>query len=230
MPRQRKRLRSFYLKGILPLFLLGASSCQETSSQMEAHVQSSMRQRPVVTIVPIIDSTSHTYSWNLSDELTSQLHYRLSQKDRFYLTDFSQAHARIRNLNDSQNPFGPDFSWVKKAFHGDEFVAFLELVEHQEVLRKDSSKKTDPNQCSADFNMSMRIRVFDLRGKEVKVILQELVHSTHFIPRQYTQRNSPILSWKEEGFHTSALGLAHGGMIKEVASRLEDYIVIHTKS
>ena len=118
---------------------------------------------------------------------------------------------------------------MKKSFQGDQFVVFLELVEHEEVYKQDRKKTADISECSADLNMSMRVRVFDLRGTEPKIVLQEMVHDSHFIPRQFTQTNFYQVPWGHESFSISPIGLAHAEFTKEIASRLEDYIVMSAK-
>lgn len=214
----------------LPLLALIAAGCDDEQSQQVAYQQAPVAAKPVVTIVPVIDNTSSGFSWNVSDEMTTALYHRLSQRDNFYLVDLNQAKLKTRKLHESQNPFGTEISWVKKAFSGDEFVVFMELIEHHEVLRQDRKRSMDPKTCAADLNLSMRVRVFDTRGKEVKVVLQELVHNSHFVPKQFTHVNFQQVKWGEEGFSISPVGLAHNDFIKEISGRLEDYISLSVKS
>ena len=187
------------------------------------------QEKPIVSIVPVIDNTKSDYDWSLSDELSSTIYYRLAQQDNFFIVDAPQVRAKTKKLKEGENPFGPDISWVKKAFQGDDFVVFLELVEHEEVYKQDRKKTADPQECSADLNMSMRVRVFDLRGTEPKTVLQELVHDSHFIPRQFTQANFYQVPWGHASFSISPIGLAHAEFTKEIASRLEDYILMSSK-
>ncbi len=214
----------------LPLFALIAGGCDDQNGQSSAYTQTPVKARPVVTIVPMIDSTNNALSWNLSDEMTTALYHRMSRQDQFYLVDLNQAKVKTRKLHDSQNPFGSDISWVKKAFAGDEFVVFMELIEHHEMLRQDRARTMDPKTCAADLNLGMRVRVFDTRGKEVKVVLQEIIHNSHFVPRQYTHVNFTQAKWGDEGFSISPVGLAHNDFIKDIAERLEDYILLSAKS
>src|SRR5579871_4477389 len=159
--------RTLFSLTCLALFV---TACDDQHSNSAVYHETAPK-KPVVTMIPVIDSTEKQYSWDLSNELSALIHYQLSQKDQFYLVDITDARLKTKHLIDAQNPFGTDVSWIKKAFQGHEFVAFLELVEHEEVLRQDRQKKTDPKACAADLKMSMRVRVFDLRGKETKAIL-----------------------------------------------------------
>ena len=74
--------------------------------------------------------------------------------------------------------------------------------------------------------MTMRVRVFDVRGNEPKVILQELVQNSHFIPRQFTSEHFYQASWGTENFQITPVGLAHAKFTKELASRIGEYVLL----
>jgi hypothetical protein len=211
------------------LLALIAGGCVDNQNNSQAYHQSAGQHKPIVSVVPIIDNTNNDYPWNLSDELSSSIYYRLAQRDRVSINKVSQVRAKTKQIVDGQNPFGLDISWVKNVFHGDQFVVFLELVEHEEIPKQSRKRPTDPQNCSADLNMNMRIRVLDLRENEPKVILQEFVRDSHFIPRPFTQANFFQVAWGDECFNISPLGLAHANFTKEIASRIEDYILIASK-
>lgn len=211
----------------LSLLALIAGGCDDSmQNQSQAYQQHPSPAKPTVSIVPVIDNTQNDYSWNLSDELSCSIYTRIAQKDQITVNKSSQVRNKAKNIAAGQNPFGPDISWMKKIFQSDPFVVFLELIEHEEVPQQNRKKPTDAQKCSADLNMSMRIRVVDLRDKEPKIILQELVHDSHFIPRPFTQDNFFQVSWEDDCFNISPVGLAHSSFTKEIASRIEDYILI----
>jgi hypothetical protein len=216
--------------GLVLSLALFATGCHDSSQETSVLHESGAPLKPVVTVVPVIDSTKHDLSWNLSDELTNAIDYRLETNDNVYLVEPAKTRASIRKLKETYNPFAMDTSWVKKTFNNEEFVVFLELIDHEEVLRQDKKNLADPQHCSADLNMSMRVRVFDLRGDQPHVILQELVRHTHFVPRQFTQVNFYQASWGEESFSISPIGLAHAEFIEEIAERIEDYILLASNS
>jgi hypothetical protein len=222
---------SRFMLGISSLALIaGGCDGDNNSSNTQAYHQTPTQSKPTVSIVPVIDNTKSSYDWSLSDELSSELYYRLSQQDRLFLVDAPKVRAKTKKLKGKDDPFGPDISWVKNAFQGDEFVVFLELVEHEEVIEQNRKKPSHPKNCNADLNMSMRIRVFDLHGKEPKIILQELLHDTHFIPRQFTQENFYQVPWGDESYSISPIGLAHAKFTNELADRIEDYILLSSRN
>ncbi|MBI2810761.1 MAG: hypothetical protein HYX67_08040 [Candidatus Melainabacteria bacterium] len=213
----------------LSVLSLIAVGCDDTNKNTSQAYEQKSNSKPVVSVVPIIDNTKNSYEWNLSDELSSSLYYRFAQQDTLFLEKASAVRAKTRKLAEGQNPFGPDITWVKKAFQGDDFVVFLELVEHEEVYKQNKKKPVDNSETSADLNMSMRVRVFDVRDNEPKVILQELIHDSHFIPRPFTEANFYQVAWGHESFSVSPIGLAHAQFVKEIATRLEDYILMAKK-
>lgn len=205
------------------LFLVLAlvTGCNLNLIPLEDHKQQTQAAlKPVVAIAPVIDSTEEDSIWSLSDEFTYCINHQLAQKNHLSLMDLD------KTLVLSQNPFGQDVSWIKKVFSHHGFVVFLELVEHNEVARQDDKKTIDSKKCSAELLMTMRVRVFDLRKDEPKVVLQELVHESHFIPRPFTRSNFQQEKWGHEMFTISPMGLAHSQFIKHICNRLEDYVLL----
>lgn len=208
----------------LSLALLAAAGCKNQNEQATLFEQEkNVSLKPIVAVVPIMDRTANNIPWNLSDELTSSIYRRLASDERLYLVNMQKTLAVLKKLGPGNNPFGADLAWIKRAFREDEFVAFLELLEHEEIP-VNAQKASSLENCSAELNTSIRVRVFDLRGKEAKIVLQELIHDTNFIPRQFTQSNFYQVAWGKDGYEISPLGLAHEQLTKEISSRIEDYI------
>jgi hypothetical protein len=207
---------------------LTLTGCRNSSENGQAAHQSHSASRPLVAIVPVINNTkSDEYAWSLSDEFTSSIFSCLAQGP-LYLDHLGKVREMVKKCKEMQNPFGTNTSWIKKAFENEQFVVFLELVEHEEILKRDRriEIEIDPKTCPADLKLCMRIRAFDLRGEVPRVILQELVNNSHFIPKQFTKVNFQQVAWGDENFNFSPLGLAHWEFAKEIATRIEDYIRI----
>jgi hypothetical protein len=220
---------SRFILSISVLALITAGCDDDNTGSTQAYHQAPERTKPIVTIVPVIDNTKNNYDWNLSDELSSSLYERLSQQNHLHIVDVPKVRAKIKKLGEKNNPFSSEISWVKNVFQGDEFVVFLELVEHEEVIHQNRKKPSDPQNCNADLNISMRVRAFDLRGEEPKVILQELMHDTHFIPRAFTQENFYQVTWGDPSYSISPVGLAHAKFTRELADHIEDYVLMSSK-
>lgn len=211
----------------LPLLSLALCSCHNDDSASVSQIyQVPIESQPIVAVVPVIDNTKTSYDWNLSDELSSSIYAHLAERDHLRLVSSSKVRLKTKPLLEKNNPFDSDISWIKKNFRDEEFVVFLELVEHEEVLADARKKKPDPEKSSAELRMSLRIRAFDLRGSEPVVVLQELATDTYFIHPQFNQVNFYQVSWKDPTFEMSPVGLAHEKFTKEIARRIDDYILL----
>jgi hypothetical protein len=125
-------------------------------------------------------------------------------------------------LNAENNPFIDNIDWMKTAFDT-EYVAFMELLDHREVPILSGNDEESP----ANLKIALRLRVVDLKGKTPHVILQEIINANHYVPKQFTQSMFGHVYWGHEIYSISPTGLAHGQLIKEIASRVEDYILIN---
>lgn len=200
------------------------TGCQKDSSTLSMHSQN-QDFVPSVAVAPVIDSSGSELSWNLSDEITYSLSSRLVQKCRMQVTDPQRTKSQIKKSKIHDNPFGDDLSWVKKTFTSDDFVVFIEVIEHEEQLRSgDASRSLES--LSADLVLALRLRIVDLRKENPQVILQEIIQDSHFIPRQFTKYNFHQAPWNSEEFSITPVGIAHALLIKELSSRIEDYILL----
>lgn len=200
--------------------------CQREQNRSETGLQEQPSiKKPLVAVVPMMDHSKSNIPWSLSEELSSLVYEKLSQAGDLYLLDPRKTDVNTRRLKENQNPFGADISWVKKSFPQNEFVVFLELVEHEEIPSAFASEDMSKD-ISSDLNMIVRIRVFDVRGLKPSVVLQELVQHTHHLPRQFTQANFVQVPWGDEMYAISPLGMAHSQLTQEIAKQVEDYILM----
>lgn len=212
-------MRAFFFSSLILACLL--SSCRQEENQ--AFLGKSSTTKPVVAIVPVFDNSESGLGWDLSDELTYSLTSRLATRNKIAVVDPQRARIKTRKLKSIHNPFGNDLSWLKQAFASEDFIVFLELIEHREYL-KDVPEASLPENRAAELELGMRVRILDLRGNQPKIVLQEIIQDSHFIPKQFTSYNFDQSPWNSEGFNISPVGIAHTLLIKELCSRIEDYI------
>ncbi|MBI3211996.1 MAG: hypothetical protein HYZ47_04880 [Simkania negevensis] len=184
------------------------------------------RAKPSVALVPVFDRSEATVGWNLSEEFTDHLRQRFLKKNQFYLATPEEVNEKTTKLSQDQNPFTNHYSWVKETFSGQEFVIFVELIEHDIHPKKLQENFLDKISPSSEISISMRVRVFDLREEEPAIILQEIVHQDHLIPQPSDLAKEDPEKWKKLIFNFSPLGLAHLQIAKEVSTRIEDYILV----
>jgi hypothetical protein len=177
------------------------------------------RAKPVLAIAPMIDTTSFDAPWSLSEEITSMVAQRVGQTGQIFV---------VPREDDAfaENPFGQDLSWIKREFHEQEFVVFLELVEHEAVPANKTKKNLSAQEVSTNLNMAVRLRAVDLRGSSPRIVLQEMVRDTYFIPKTLIPTDYTIAVWGTDEFRKSPMGIAHSQLAQEIASRISDYILL----
>ncbi|MFI5334115.1 MAG: CT253 family lipoprotein, partial [Chlamydiales bacterium] len=181
------------------------------------------KAKPSVAIVPIFDRTENAgVSWSLSDELTVGIQRKLAPRGKLSLTSHEIARSITKKLAGDRDPFSTDLSWMKKEIKGAEFVIFGEVLQHEEV----PVSYANISQSPADLKMSIKLRVVDLRGQQPRIVLQEILDDSYYLPKQFTKENFQQIPWGKENYHVSPLGIAHAKLIKELASRIEDYVLL----
>ncbi len=197
--------------------LLSAVSCNRSQIEEMSRFHEDGRVKPSVAIATMLDTSSFDSSWNLSDELTQGIMQQIASTGEIYV--HSQEESPF-----TDNPFGMDLSWMKREFQGEEFVAFLELVEHEFAPVR--TKGVPIQEASSNLNMAVRIRVVDLRSETPKVVLQEMIRDSYFVPKTLIPTDYSIDVWGTDGYRKSPMGIAHAGLIQEIAGRIADYILL----
>ena len=205
---------------------IASFGCTKNVNQQASRYHDDGRSKPIVALVPVFDRSGAQFSWSLSEEFTDHLRQRFLKQSNFYLNTPDHINSEIGTLNESNNPFTRDFSWISQTFEEEEFVVFTELVEHDIHPKQQRNNFLDKLTPSCELSMTMRIRVFDLRGEKPVIVLQELVHQSHLIPKPSDQAEQNPERWKKMAFIVTPLGLAHTQFSKEVAKRIEDYILL----
>lgn len=210
-----KRCLLCFLIACAPLIF---TSCQQKNKETAVVSTPIQKAIPLVAITPIIDSTNFDLCWSLSDELTSFLNQKIENNSGLNLS----APESIENeLSFSHNPFGSDLSWIKKSFNSQEFVVFLELIQHEmNSARKNNTLATGP----LDLDMGLRIRIVDLRGKKPAIVLQELIQHSYFISQTLAEIDYNQIAWGSKKYTTTPLYHAHLELLEEAAKRISAYI------
>ncbi len=207
---------------VISLFLAG---CQNNQGKDFCRFHEDGKAKPVVAMIPIIDSTSFDMSWSLSDEFTSILRKRMSLKDTLFVSQYDET----KTISYAQEPFGADISWASSTFDSNEFIVFLEFLEHEIVPDKKYSSSAESlgnEKIAKNLNMSARIRIVDIRNKTPKIILQEVIKDSYFISKNLLQPNYEVSSWGTNEYLATPLSMAHMQFAKNIVERISDYILI----
>jgi len=197
---------------------LGLMSCNRSNNDEMSRYHEDGRAKPSVAVASMIDTTSFDASWNLSEELTSMIVGQISAGGQIF----------VRSQDESpftESPFGADLSWMKREFQSQEFVVFLELVEHESVPVT-KAKNYSPQEVSTNLNMAVRLRVIDLRPATPKIVLQEMVRDSYFVPKTLIPVDYSTAYWGTEDYFKTPMGIAHAQLVQEISNRISDYILL----
>ncbi|MFA6118873.1 MAG: CT253 family lipoprotein [Parachlamydiales bacterium] len=194
--------------------LIACVSCSnDTANQQVSRFYDDGRSRANVSVSSVMDSTSYDVPWSLSEEFTQLIKNNLASNKNFYL---SSAEAVDSSLTNSDNPFDININWMKDRFENSEFLVFLELIKHDE----------EKNDNATNLEMTMRIRVVDVRAKEPKIILQECIDDNYYIAKGAIKTDYQNTVWGTDEYVNSRMGMAHNQLANDVAKRISEYIAL----
>lgn len=215
--------RQFFLLLAAILFV----SCQHKQPNTQVtKYHDDGRAKPVVTLVPVLDSSNSEIPWNISEEFSANIKHRIANQGNIYL------YEQKAQLSSEKNPFGSNnLSWVRPSFRPSEFVVFLELIEHESIpianTIKDPSKISETRKDAVNLNISMRIRIMDIREETPKIVLQELIKDSYYLANNIIDRvDYNFTQWGSEEYNITPMGIAHSQFAKHVIERINDYIML----
>ncbi|MBN2479165.1 MAG: hypothetical protein JXA94_02960 [Parachlamydiales bacterium] len=201
--------RSFLYFILLSLVLV---SCKDNStSQNVSRYYDDGRSRPVIGIGSVVDSTSYEVPWSISEELTQLVRNNLSKNKSLYLSSSDDIDASLTN---SDNLFSANIDWMNSRFDKNEFVVFLELIKHHDI-EKDNATNLD---------MSLRLRIVDIRSKTPKLVLQEVIKDNFYISKSSYKTDYTKTVWGSQEYENSRMGIAHKQLASQIADRISDYV------
>ncbi|MDN3508257.1 MAG: hypothetical protein P0S94_04985 [Simkaniaceae bacterium] len=214
--------KSFALFGML-LLLAG---CSRSQNEQVSRYHDDGREKPVVVVAPVYDRHSVEMPWNLAEDLTFTIRNKMLKRNTMYLTASDHTVSVESLLEEGKNPFVGETKWISDQFKEGEFVAFVELVEHKIHERTPTNSIFEVVTPDYVLNAKMRVRIFDLRGIEPTLVLQEIINQSHLIPTQIATMNFKQARWGRKTYGITPLGIAHSLLCKETAKRIEDYVLL----
>jgi hypothetical protein len=213
---------------LLTSVLLNTTSCASRNSEFTRFHEDG-RSKPVVVMAPVIDNSAHSLEWNVGDELTSEIRDSVMNTGRLFLRPQFDLRTEVGGLL-KENLFSSNLSFAAQFSKEHEYLILSELIEHQEIPYKRQQIHplyTSEGEGDKVLAMKVRIRVLDLRGSKPSIVLQEIVNSNHQIPPNYHHAEEDAsLTWGMEHYPSTFLALAHRRLARDVAQRVEDYILI----
>lgn len=206
--------------------LMTITGCQLNVPSINFRYYDDGREKPIVTLIPIFNRIDLPFVWDVATELTTQLRNDIEKKGSLFLSDEETCRAVTSSLTDEEQPFSKDFSWVKSFFQKEQFIVFLELVEHE--ISPQSTRIPFSQEVKSTYLLKMlvRARIIDLRSSKPSIILQEFIRYSHKIPTNSLQIDYEKNCFGTPNYSSTPIAVGHRGLCKEIAKRLEDYILL----
>ncbi len=96
------------------------------------------------------------------------------------------------------------------------YVVNMKLLQHDQLP-----------QSPPEVAMSIQLEILDMRSPTPEVILHEVISMNTLLDTPLTENH--LISWDDEFFRISPLGLSHAKLSREIATRIEDYINLSRK-
>ena len=206
------------------LILLFSSCYNSPSINQQVHYHDSGLSKPKVAIIKVIDNTEKNLPWELDSEFTELLIKELYSQSKLFLTDDFHMIKGDQLKKLELSPCSQDMSWLLEVNTSSEFLLFTEILKHEFI---DTPKKTyNPLSYVKSLQASVRVCVLDIRCKQPKIILQEIVTKTYPIPFQIGSYKNDSSTFDRTSFAISPLGLAHKRLISEISRHVEDYVLL----
>lgn len=210
--------------GAVVMMLMG---CQTTHKTAMGGYDVYGRPRPLVAVVPVIDSSHSDLSWDVSEELTALVRERLAEKGDLRLSSSDSVALTLQHI-DASTLFAGDLKSAS-AFHGYDFVVAMELLDHKEIPY--TGQKVRPvypssEQVGSVIMMTVRLKVIDMRGEQPFVVLQEMLPSNHMVPKRLLSLDYDNIDIYSEAYRASPLGVSHSRLARDITWRIENYIQV----
>lgn len=206
--------------------LMTITGCQLSVPNINFRYYDDGREKPIVTLIPMFNRMDLPFAWDIAKELTNQLRSDIQKKGSLFLSPQEMSDAITSSLSDEEQPFSKDYSWVKNFFQKEQFLVFLELVEHEIAPQSTRIPFSQEVKSTYLLKMLVRARIIDLRSPKPSVILQEFIRYSHKIPTNSLQIDYEKNCFGTPNYSATPIAVGHRGLCKEIAKRLEDYILL----
>lgn len=196
----------------LVVLMLCLAGCARHSGNTALH-SSGGKQKPIVSILPVLDHTQSFEQVSLSEEFTTKIADRIALSKLYLLKNsFSKKTTDafcvplVENISQK----------VLSTLGSTEFVVVAELLEER-------TEKGPTPQADLLF-LTMRLRVLDVRDGKPKLVLQELLQHENMVPPSFVAKESKV-HWSAPDYIRTPIGMAHQRMVREAVNHIEKYVL-----
>ena len=215
------------MKGFTSLLFVCLLLCSGCSRQYAEFIKyhDDGRSKPTVTLLPIIDAAGHQLPWDVSEEITEAIRERLMQAGELYLPSTEEVDQLVRQAGSAKKlvqQVGRTTNLVTS-----DYVVVMELVDHRKVpyfRQKVKPIYVAEGEISSVLMMMVRLKVLDVRQDKAKVVLQQIVHSNHMIPKNKERSSYSDTKWGSETYLATPMGQAHSRLGRDLSKQIGHYV------
>lgn len=226
-------MKTFLKIASFSVFVFLLTSCSNKSSNIQSfRYFENARQKPVVALVPlVVKDRNEKISWDLSTEFTAEIQKRIINRSEIYLNPVRLSEP-LKDKLQKQDLVTLKKEDLKELKAQNQFAIFMELMEHKELTYQEMQGEVDDELNFGDEDVpkylvvKVRLRVYDLREDQPKVLLQEILTQKHIIPYVERQLDYHKVVWGGDSYKASLYGRVHAKVEKEIVQHVENYISI----
>lgn len=180
--------------------------------------------KPCVALLPIKDCASGNVAWDLSEEISSIIKYRMRDNGALFLASDKSVEKITSRIGDV-NYFGNDLCFTEQFMNCD-FIVAMEIIDHSIVPYERG--KFSPlysiasGKCNSVLSIKVRLRIIDVQDEDhPHIALQEIFESNHMIPRESEHLDYSIDPWGSNAYLRTPFGMAHQRLAKDLVDRIE---------
>jgi hypothetical protein len=215
-------IKKILLSGICLLSLVG---CEKKQEQDQILMHEDGRSKPKVALFNIYDHSLSSLPWDLSLEFTHDMTEKLKALGTLFVLNQDDLNWNTEVDFEKVKPYR-DGHFLKDAKPNADFVVCIEMIEHMLVPLAQKQNVAHPNAQTHELIVKARLKVYDIRSIEPKVILSEILSETSTVPWQLATVDYRKNHYKTNHYKITPVGLTHKKLMQTMTKRLQDYILL----
>lgn len=172
--------------------------------------------KPVVALLPAIDASQANVSYSISKDLNRFIRSEITGNGDLYLVppdQISKGTDRMKTID-----FFCDDALFAQNFCQSDFIVLTELISY-EFIPNGPSSVVERCLSREMLNMSLRIKIIDVRYRTPRIALQEVISCSYMVP--CNQTTAQFDDCNEQGYLISAIEKAHKKLSLKAVDRIE---------
>lgn len=207
------------------LYLLSLVGCENRVDQSQELRHDDGRAKPKVAILNIIDHSNSCLPWDLSQELTTEITDKLKNQASIFIVSQDELTWEKEPDFEKIHPFKND-NFIKTYRPNAEFIVCIEMINHLLLPSKQKQNMAHPNAQTQNLVIKARVKVFDVRKDEPKLILSEIVTESQIVPWQLSTIDYKKNHFKTNQYKITPIGLSHKRLIHTITNHIQDYVLL----